>query len=316
MALDAWSRPAREGRLEEALKLALEAREQFPERSDWTWFPVAAVQARLGRQADAAATLRDALERDHLWRISLLNAIELDLSLPDVAAVVSEAQARIERLHLEPRLLVETPSGATGIRPVLLAFHGATGNAELEMDAWRPATELGYVVAAAQSSQPSLMGGLPPIPVAGAGPAAGPPRPTGFCWDPPDERIDQDLNQIFGRLPRHARLVLAGFSQGAWLALHLALEGARLPAAGVVMMAPFVGDLDRLPPTARRLRVAVLAGSDDSHTARVPELAERLARRGHHVEMHVVDGLGHAYPDDFAGRLPTLLAAVRRAPST
>lgn len=262
------------------------------ERPYWDWYPEAATHARVGRQAEAVATLRTALDADLLWRVSLLQAIELDLSRPDAAQLVAEAHERMARHHFRPVLLVESanPSGA---RPLLLSFHGATGNAALELDQWRPATALGYTVAAAQSSQPST--------------------PTGFCWDPPRERVEADMMEIAGHLPAYERLVLAGFSQGAWLALLSALGGTLFPAEAAVMVAPFIGDPQHLQPSARRLRIAILAGSKDPLAERVPELAAALTERGPHVTSEIVEGLGHEYPPDFEARIRQLLGATTRS---
>ena len=206
-------------------------------------------------RATAIAELRRALADDRLWRLGLF-AMPVAAGLaadPEVAEILAEARGRIDALGLKPRLLLERPS-EPGLRPALVVLHGARGSAELEMDAWRPAARLGYVVAAMQSAQPSASGL--------------------FCWDD-RERTLAELTALAGQLPAHGRLVLAGFSQGAWLALNLALQGSLFPAAAVVMAAPFVGDLERLAPAARRLRIHLLAGTDDPLAESVPALAQR-----------------------------------------
>jgi predicted esterase len=151
-------------------------------------------------------------------------------------------------------------------------------------------TELGFIVAAAQSSQPAT--------------------DDGFCWDPPRERIWQDLRAIAVQLPAHARIVLAGFSQGAWVALNAALRADLFPAQAVLMFGPFVGSLENLERSARRLKVVVTLGQEDGFGGDVERLVEGLRERGHHVWLDVVPNLAHAYPPDFAERLRQAIATT------
>jgi len=100
---------------------------------------------------------------------------------------------------------------------------------------------------------------------------------------------------------------MAGFSQGAWVALNLALEGRLVIAGSVVMVAPFAGPDGNLAPAWRRLKVSIVVGENDSYREPVERLARQLRERDHHISTEVVPGLGHAYPQDFASRLPALL---------
>src|SRR5439155_11139442 len=97
-----------------------------------------------------------ALEAGHLWRVSLLStpAIRTLEGRPKFESIAQEARRRVEERHLRPQILTAFPPHRGGATPLLLILHGATGNAAKELDRWRPATDLGYVVAAAQSSQP------------------------------------------------------------------------------------------------------------------------------------------------------------------
>ena len=249
----------------------------------------------MDRREDAVAELHRYLEADLVWRVSLFDAPAASefVADPRVAPLVTEARRRMEARHLNPRMLV-APARRAGRHPLLLVLHGARGNAELELAAWRSAAALGYDVAAAQSSQPSA--------------------PGLFCWDPPLERIRQDLRAIAPQLPAHGRIVLAGFSQGAWLALGEALRSDLFPASAAVLVAPFVGDLEHVPRAARRLRVYILAGAGDPYAERIGTLEEYLRTHGHHVTVDIVPDHGHAYPSDFEERLPAILASVTRHP--
>jgi predicted esterase len=260
------------------------------ERPDWAWYQTAS-ELVAGGQLDAAEdTIATALNGGHLWRVSLLIAPTLDRlrGRPGFESLASEARRRVDERAIKPLVLTAMPRVAS-VAPLLLVFHGATGNAATEIDRWRPAAELGWIVAAAQSSQPATE--------------------DGFCWDPPRERIWQDLRVIAAQLPMHARIVTAGFSQGAWIALNAALKGDLFVSGTVVMVAPFAGPTANLEPAWRRMRIDVLVGENDTYRSDADRLASDLRGRGHHVDHEVIAGLGHAYPADFVQRLPALLKA-------
>ena len=258
-------------------------------RPDWEWYQRSTDLVAAGDLDGAEHVIAQALEAGHLWRVSLLGAPNLDplrgrVVFEDTAA---EARRRVAELRIEPLVLTAFPSPLTGVAPLLLTLHGATSNAASELERWRIATELGYIVAAGQSSQPA--------------------RVDGFCWDPPRERVWQDLRAIAAMLPPHGRVVLAGFSQGAWVAINAALMADVIVAGTVFMFAPFAVRDSGLLPAWRRLRVSILIGDRDPYRDNVQWLAEQLHAHGHHTSVEVIPDLGHAYPPDFAERLPRLL---------
>jgi len=240
-----------------------------------------------------ARVLRQALDANVLWRLSILQIPEMELVRSDPAciAVIEEARRRIELKGYRPQVIVEQPL-RSGIAPLLLHLHGANSDAASELPHWRDAAGLGWIVATGQSSQPSAE--------------------DLFCWDPPPERTRQDLRTIASMLPAHARMVLSGFSQGAWVALQAALRSDIFQPAGVIMVAPFLAGPERLEPSGRRLRIAMIMGEEDPITRQPDTVIDALTERGHHVEVVHLAGLGHAYPSDFPDRLPGLLESVTR----
>ena len=259
------------------------------ERPDWEWYRRSCELIAAGELDAAEDVISGALEAGHLWRVSLLSApaIRTLEGRPKFESTALEARRRSEQRHLHPEVLIACPPHRGGALPLLLVLHGATGNAAMELERWRPATDLGYVVAAAQSSQPATA--------------------DGFCWDPPRERVWEDLRAIVAGLPAHARVVLAGFSQGAWIALLAAMQADVVVAGTVIMVGPFAGADPNLPHAWRRLRVSILVGAEDPYRGPVEALARQLSEREHHVSTEVIPNLGHAYPHDFADSLPKLL---------
>jgi predicted esterase len=290
---DEYRRRAQRGELTEALEAARQLWDAFPDRRNFTWMFPAAAHAGMGDFYAAAQDLRQALNANVLWRLSLLQLPEMELVRSDPAciAVIEDARRRIELKDFRPQVVVEQPP-RPGIAPLLLHLHGANGDAARELPHWRGAAGLGWIVAAGQSSQPSAE--------------------DLFCWDPPPERTWQDLRTIASMLPAHARMVVSGFSQGAWVALQAALRSDIFQPAGVIMVAPFLAGPERLEPSGRRLRIAMILGEEDPIIRQPDAVIAALAARGHHVEVVRLAGVGHAYPSDFSDRLPGLLDSVTR----
>lgn len=291
--LDKYQRDARAGKLPVALDTAQRLWDSFPDRRDFTWSCLAATHAAMGELHLSALDLRTALDANVLWRLSLLDIPELQPVRNDrgCQAVIDEARSRIEAKGYRPLVVVEPPPNG-GIAPLLLHLHGANSSAAREAPQWRSAAGLGWIVGAGQSSQPSAE--------------------DRFCWDPPPERRARDLREIAGMLPPHARMVISGFSQGAWVALQAALRSDIFHPAGVIMVAPFFAGREQLESSGRRLRIAMILGEDDPMIQRPEEVIDALTARGHHLEVLRIPGLGHSYPDDFAARLPGYLESVTR----
>jgi dienelactone hydrolase len=290
---DQYRRQALGGELTEALETARRLWDAFPDRRNFTWMFLAAAHAAMGDLHAVAQVLRQALDSNFLWRLSLLEIPELELvrSDPGCQAVIEEARRRIKAKNYRPLVEVEQ-SRRAGIAPLLLHLHGANSKAAIELPHWRGAAGLGWIVAAGQSSQPSAE--------------------DLFCWDPPPERTWQDLRTIASMLPAHARMVVSGFSQGAWVALQAALRSDIFQPAGVIMVAPFLAGPERLEASGRRLRIAMILGEEDPIVRQPDAVIDALTTRGHHVEVLRVAALGHAYPSDFAEQLRHLLESVTR----
>jgi dienelactone hydrolase len=281
----------RAGRHEEALACAEEAWRRFPEHRDFSWFLVAYANAALGRRSDAIAALEAAEAEDRLWRAGLLRnpGLEPLAQEPRFAAVLARLRERITARGFQPRLLVTPPVPPEAGAPLLLGLHGASGTADGFHVHWLPAVELGCIVASVQSTQPT------------AGDA--------FCWDD-REQVRRDLHSVLPDVPPHGEVVLTGFSQGAAVALQLALAGDVVPARAVIGVGPSFAPMAPLPRAERPLDVVILHGAEDRWGVGVPPTVDALRAAGHDVHVEEVAGLGHEYPEDFAERLPALLAAA------
>ncbi|MBI4416064.1 MAG: hypothetical protein HY557_03675 [Euryarchaeota archaeon] len=290
-----------EGRYREALDLVSSARQAFPDQDGTMSFWTACLQSRLGLADEAVATLRDARGRGRWWSAQQLEDGDLDLirGRTDFQAIVADCEKARAAAQAEtkPELIVRTPPGAhRGPFPVLFALHGRAGNARDFEVRWAPALNLGFLLALPQSSQ--LFG------------------PDAFAWDDRDlatrELADAHATVLASHPADGNRLVFAGFSQGAALAIRLCLQGEPFASRGFVAVAPSAyRDPDAVAalvhPAARRgVRGWIVTGETDYARPSTETLHAEMTRRGLACSLDVRQGLGHEFPPDF----PSILEAA------
>src|SRR5260370_34578110 len=103
---DEFRRHAEAGELKKALESARQLWAAFPDRHNFTWIYLAAAHAAMGDFRLVAQVLRQALDTNALWRLSLLDVPELKLvhSDPECQAVIKEARKRVEAKHYQSLL--------------------------------------------------------------------------------------------------------------------------------------------------------------------------------------------------------------------
>lgn len=289
-----------QGQYAEALDLVRAAFADHPGRAATLTFWAACLSCRLGQAEAALAALREGLARGLWWSATMLQDPDLDL-IRDRAAfqeVVAEGERRRQEAErtTPPDSLVLSPDTAAGGRagqppPLLLALHGAGRTAADDAPAWEALRRAGLLVALPQSSSPMS---------------------NDRYWWPDPGRAARDLAWAWERLGTTSpfdpgRVILAGFSQGATMALRLALEGRPIPARGVLAVAPAVRDPDAfaplIPPARDRgLRAWFLVGEEDPLVGPVRRLAGAMQGQGFPCRLVVLPGLGHDFPADFTAR--------------
>src|SRR5262245_5726531 len=184
------------------------------------------------------------------------------------------------------------PTGAPTALVVLLHGYGANGDDLIALaDGWRPwLPQAAFVAPNAPETVPGMYGALQWFPLTFRDPGE---RWRGVVTAGPmlDRFLDAELDRY--RLSAD-RLVLAGFSQGTMLALHVGLRRGAAPAAIVGYSGLLVGP-ERLAEIKARPPVLLIHGEADDlipvdalHMAR-----EQLAAAGLLVEWHVRPRLGH-----------------------
>ena len=201
----------------------------------------------------------------------------------------------LERAEAAPIEIVLPRDGDTewAPRPLIVALHGYGSKPEDLLPAFRAlAARVGAVLAVPQAVDP-----------------AG----SGFTWDTPakaDLVVRRSIERARRRAPvQPGRIVLAGFSQGASMAYHVALRHPEL-FKGVM---PMAGRYDETvtpvpsPPPKRWPRFAILCGSADQGVEHSRRAAKLLEAAGVPVTLKIWEGVGHRVPQN---GLPDLQAAM------
>jgi predicted esterase len=294
---------------EDALAVAEEAVSRFPERRDRTSFWVACLQTRLGENDKAVESLRQGLRGGVWWSEHWLLG-DADL-LPlhdreDFKELLAECASRGHQAQLgaRPGLNVYTPLGYSDDRtcPLMIALHGRdTNDVDFSQD-WKSAKTNGVVLAVPRSSQLGSIGS--------------------FHWDDLD-KAEQEIARAYSSVKKTYKIdarkvILAGYSQGAALAIYLTLK-KRVPSVGFIGVAPSLsispGTSEEWPNLMRSgtgsgLRGWLFVGDQDPRFQEQKAMHAEMVHRGLQCQIAVAEGVGHAYPRDFGSKLTSAIQFV------
>lgn len=296
------------GEYSAALEIAREAAGRFPDRDATTTFWTACLESRLGDPSAAMGTLRQGLDRGLWWAEDTLRGdddLEPLWNLPEFDALVEECIRRREQTKgsVPAELHVREPEARDGLRPLVIVLHGRMGRAGDALGSWRSVVWAGAILAVPQSVQ--LL------------------SPDVYGWD--DQKTGaRQVGDDYTRLVAEqrfdaAKVVLAGFSQGAALAVIEAVRGERIPACGFIAVAPSFGEAPRLPQpsddelraaAARGLRGYVVTGENDVLLAPTLQFKAAAEAAGLELRVEIEPGLGHEFPPDVDKRIPRALDFV------
>ena len=262
--------------------------------------------ARLGNTSQALECLSGALDAGYRIRREWLQDPELAPLASDPR--FAELTARAERDYAlamkdaRPRLQILQPRGSAPHEgfPLLVVLHGNNSNVELTASYWRSAADKGWLVAFAGSSE------------VGSAPGT-------YLWADRDRAASELATHMETVRARsqidERRVVLAGFSGGATLALALTLT-ARFRAKGVIAIAaylPVIGEFTRRIEDGggNGLRAYLVVGEEDeSGYTGTAGLAQVFAENAVAARLEVHPELGHEYPVDMSSTLESALAFV------
>jgi predicted esterase len=305
---------SRSGKNDEALGLALEIRRDFPDKPAETNYLLAALYARMGQPVRTVEIFESALEAGMGWNEAVLRESPSLAGLqedPRFKAIVRESAARVRALEAASDVELDTvaPERVDDSALILMPLHGGADRIEEFAPYWRPASNAGVVVCTPQSSQR---------------------RSTDtFWWGPPfdgfdQERSEADVTFAFEKVRREfgcSQVIFGGFSQGAVLAVTLALQQRPVPSRGFICVGPGISNLEPLlplmdPAAARGLRGWIVAGELEPGLQQIVRLHHELTSHGVASHLEVVPGLGHEFPPDFGTILLSAVDFVLRSGAT
>jgi predicted esterase len=297
---------------DDALNLAIAIVERFPEQAAEASYLLSCAYNRAGRPEDALRTLEASLDRGNCWHDSLLvwsPSLKSLRDLPRFHEILAKSTAMMDALEADTRVGVRVfrPKGSpTTPPPLFLPLHGGADVPGEHDGYWAAATGLGVLVAVAQSSQRRSS--------------------DAFWWGGPGdepfdrERSERDVGAAYDEVRATSpfdvgRVALGGFSQGAVLAVTLALKNQPFPVRGFACVGPGIQDMEPLlpliePAAARGLRAWILAGENERGLELITRLGHELGSRGVPCKLDVVPRLGHEFPEDFGTRIQSGLSFV------
>jgi pimeloyl-ACP methyl ester carboxylesterase len=296
----------RAGDLSSALDLATEGRELFPEHGTILDYWRFSLLARTNSAEESLDVLQSAIDSGSwysdiiLRRSSSLQALQGDPRFEDLIIKNHEAAEHDQASQypfytMHPRGKCQSGEVAC---PLLIGLHTNGGSAQDSIDFWKPAAELGWLVAVPQSSQ-ALMKGA-------------------YVWD--DRQIaEREIHKDFDTLTEHYSVnpwqtVLAGHGLGGETAIWLALKGS-LEVKSFLAIGPAGPMLDQTDGWEKlmikdrqfELRGYIIADDMDNliQIDQITLLVEALNQTGIETELEIISGADHEFE-------PAYEAAIKR----
>jgi predicted esterase len=237
-------------------------------------------------------------------------------SRPDFKAIIAESQRLKQRalLAAKPGVMVLTPRNFSPEErhALIIALTPRVGHPGEFAEHWTDALNQGFLLAVPHSSQPISS--------------------EEYCWDDP-ERSERDVAWAYKQIRDKynidpAKVIVAGFSQGAALAMYLTLNRT-FPCRGFIAVASsdWVAPEDK--PADQRdhpseafasfirakdvkgLKGVIIIGDEDPFWPKINKLLEGMVERGFNCKLDVVQNLGHEFPVDFERRLESATNFLR-----
>jgi predicted esterase len=205
-------------------------------------------------------------------------------------------------------MLVVRPKDACGPKdegcPAVIFLHGNQDTAQKNVPHWQSLADKGWLVAVPQSSAAMWA--------------------DAYVWMDHDSAADE-VTKHFERLNNEysldrGRIIMAGFSMGAEVALTMALNGV-IDAKGFILLGPggpFMDDLSKWAPPIEKakgkgLRGVIMMGLADETIPQdnIHTLVERLNEAGVACDLKTYPELGHEYPPDFEAALQDAIKFIR-----
>jgi predicted esterase len=288
-----------EGKFTEALAFTERLAADFPEQAANTDLWRICLLSVSGSTTEALTAMQKSLAAGMWWSEAQLRgdrdlaALQGDPEFERMLALCRERHAAAQAVA-KAGLLVREPEGK-GPHPLLIALHGRGSRPDQDLDHWEPVVVQGWLLALPQSSQLS--------------------SPDRYVWDDSQKAVAEITGHFGSLVKRHDvdadHVILGGFSQGAALAIQMALRGD-LPARGFLSVAPgrlAAEHLEALAEAAakRGLRGYLVAGGHDPRYEVFKGIHDVLLKHGMPCMLEDHPDIGHEFPPLFERSLKKAL---------
>lgn len=293
-----------EGRYRDALELASEGLELFPNRAPYLNYWRMGLAARLGDDGLACDVLEDMLKAGVWYSQRVLRdspSLQTLQGHPRFERLVATSAKHQSSAKAETLVILEPESSgpkAGSAFPLMLALHGNNSNAMSSADLWRPMVDDGWLIALPQSSEVFWT--------------------DAYVWHDPagaTKEVEMHYNRVRAKHEVDAnQTIVSGFSRGGHMAIWVALTSSIKPR-GFVAVAPSLDQATDLLTQAEQtkpsgLRGYIIAGERDeiAHIDEARKLVAELDALGIRCQLEGHADMSHEFP---AAARQALIAGAR-----
>lgn len=285
------------GDLDGALHKAEEIEGVYPDRLGKTLYWKACIHSSKGRTREAISALKKM--RDHgFWVDSRSLEIDDDFDtiretdeFKEITGTFSTMQ-KDAQMNSKPLTLEYLPEGIDRkLLPEIALLHWRTGNAKEFAEHWMSAVD--KKLASILSIQSSQMAG-----------------PDMYCWDDFDLAMDESEKEFKAHVGNGETAIIAGASQGAYVALRLLAEG-KVKAGKLILVVPALKETEILEAELEKApfkwKTYIIGGQEDKFFSHAEKAFEMLKKSGMECDLRIYTDMGHTFPDDFPEVLEGML---------
>jgi predicted esterase len=292
------------GKFWEGYELITENADRIPRNDAQLYDFRASLACRAGRPELALELLTEAVMDKGCWYTQEYLTGDDDIrpaaQLPGFQSLMEVCADRERKAREESAsdLAMVRGTGA-GRLPLIIVLHGNMQNLPICQEDWLGAEGQGFDLAFVRSSQLAFSGA--------------------YVWN--DLGIGaRDLKHQLGRLREMGELddrkvIIAGFSAGARMALHAVLTGL-VKADGMVLVGPWLPEMGEWTTDVQRLGARmpgayIVCGTKDEECLPGAKLlADTLELAGRPGRLYMPQGVGHDYPEGFAATLREAVSSI------
>jgi len=269
------------GKFQEVLEKVKTAAEQFPKEEYTTNLDLAVVYLQLGELDKTREILEDSLSKKRIYPKAYFGKLKDNEEFTDIFILWDKL---IEEMQKESKsqYLLFTPNDFSKDKSysLFIALHGWGEDAKFFSEFWKSKyLKENYILALPQSSQ-----------VVGS---------CNYSWDN-EELAYKEIKEIYDEIKANYlinddEIVVGGFSQGATLAMDLALNQDYIPVKGFISLCPekprnFTGERIN-EAKAKGIKGCIITGDQDSCYPQQQEMANKFYEIGFNYRIIVEKGL-------------------------